>query len=131
MELFVFIRMGGQHDDIAVRLLEGGDSLVRQLERFDAGKAKCFLNRDRQRLWAVIEASFGTFEPFNDVVRAMFALKIEEAKAARARVKKLRRPWQAIRVIMSMASSLRENSRRQPPHVPPIPAEVAEPDEAI
>ena len=76
MELFVFIRMGGQHDDIAVRLLEGGDSLVRQLERFDAGKAKCFLNRDRQRLWAVIEASFGTFAPFNKRVRAVFADKI-------------------------------------------------------
>ena len=76
MELFVFLRMGGRRDDIAVRLLEGGDSLVRQLERFDAGKAKCFLNRDRQRLWAVIEASFGTFAPFNKRVRAVFADKI-------------------------------------------------------
>ena len=79
MELFVFLRMGGQHDDIAVRLLEGGDSLVRQLEKFDAGKAKCFLNRDRQRLWAVIEASFGTFAPFNKRVRAVFAGKIAGA----------------------------------------------------
>ena len=32
MELFVFLRMGGARDDIAVRLLEDGDSLVRQLE---------------------------------------------------------------------------------------------------
>ena len=52
MELFVFLRMGGRRDDIAVRLLEGGDALVRQLARFDASKAQCFLNRDRQRLLA-------------------------------------------------------------------------------
>lgn len=85
MELFVFLRMGGARDDIAVRLLEDGDSLVRQLERFDAGEAKCFLNRDRQRLWAVIESSFGTFAPFNKQVRAVFADNIASAAGERYR----------------------------------------------
>ena len=85
MELFIFLRMGGQHDDIDVRLFEGGDSLVRQLQRFDAAEARCFLNRDRQRLWAVIEASFGTFAPFNKRVRAVFAQKIANSAGERYR----------------------------------------------
>ena len=49
MELFVFVRMGGSRDDIDVHLLEGGSELVRQLSEFDAGKAKCYLDVDRQK----------------------------------------------------------------------------------
>ena len=86
MELFVFLRMGGRRDDIAVRLLEGGDALVRQLARFDASKAQCFLNRDRQRLLAVIESSFGTCQPFNKLVRAVFSNKIAAPPAGAVRV---------------------------------------------
>ena len=37
----------------------------RLVARFDAEKAKCRYDRDRQRLLAVIEASFGTTTPFN------------------------------------------------------------------
>ena len=33
------------------------------------GKAKCFLSKDRHKLWAVIEASFGDFVPFNKMPR--------------------------------------------------------------
>ena len=73
MELFVFVRMGGKH--IVVELLsEGGaDVLSTRMAHFDAGKAQCFLDGDKQKLWAVIEASFGTFEPFNKIVRDIFA----------------------------------------------------------
>ena len=73
MELFVFVRMGGKH--IVVELLsEGGaDVLSIRMAHFDAGKAQCFLDGDKQRLWAIIEASFGTFEPFNKIVRDIFA----------------------------------------------------------
>ena len=48
---------------------------------FDAGKARCFLDQDRQRLLAVIEASFGTFAPFNKLVRGMFEEKVQKARA--------------------------------------------------
>ena len=70
----MFVRMGGETNDIVVKLLDDGSSdLTTCLAKFDAGQAQCFLDRDRQKLWAVIEASFGTFEPFNRIVRGIFA----------------------------------------------------------
>jgi hypothetical protein len=77
MEIFVFVRMGGTRDAMVVKLLDATGSLATCLTEFDAGKAKCFLDGDRQRLWAVIEASFGTFDPFNKIVRGIFVEQIE------------------------------------------------------
>ena len=80
MELFVFVRMGGETNDIVVKLLDDGSSdLTTCLAKFDAGQAQCFLDRDRQKLWAVIEASFGTFEPFNRIVRGIFAEQLGQS----------------------------------------------------
>ena len=77
MELFVFIHMGGQQKDIVTKLLvDGSADFSSDLAKFDAGQAKCFLDRDRQKLWAVIEASFGTFEPFNKIVHAIASDKL-------------------------------------------------------
>ena len=78
MEMFVFLRTGGQRESMVVRLLADGDDLYRQLERFDAGKAQCRLDDDRQKLLAVIEAGFGTFAPFNTLVQRIFADASEE-----------------------------------------------------
>ena len=73
MELFVFVRMGGQRSDIVVKLLGGVTAdLTASLAKFDTGKAHCSLDADRQALLAVIEASFGTFAPFNGLVRGIF-----------------------------------------------------------
>ena len=66
MELFIFVRMGGNRDDIKVSLL-ADDDLALALSRCDASQARCFLDGDRHRLLAVIEASFGTTSPFNAV----------------------------------------------------------------
>ena len=83
MEIFVFVRMGGKESDMVVRLLSDDEKLTlnKGLAKFDAGKAKCFLNRDRQRLLAVIEASFGTFASFNQVVRRIFKEQIKRESA--------------------------------------------------
>ena len=71
MELFTFLQMGGSVERITVReLLEGARS---NLAAFDARKAKCFLRKDRHKLLAVIEAGFGDLQPFNRVVRTIFA----------------------------------------------------------
>ena len=86
MELFVFVRMGGKKNDIIVKLLdeEAGKASDRKadmrarLVKFDASRSRCFLDRDRQRLLAVIEASFGTFAPFNSLVRNIFAEQLRE-----------------------------------------------------
>ena len=56
--------------------------LAAGLATFDAGRAKCFLDEDKQRLWAVIEASFGTFAPFNALVRDIFSHGVDEPAAA-------------------------------------------------
>jgi hypothetical protein len=42
------------------------------LLKFDASTAETFDPNDRQRLLAVIEASFGTFTPFNKIIRATY-----------------------------------------------------------
>ena len=79
MELFVFMRMGGNREDIDVRLLEETTNLAVRLTSFDAGAAKCFLDRDRQKLLAVIEATFGTFSPFNKLVREIFKKQLRSS----------------------------------------------------
>ena len=70
MELFVFLRMGGQRSDMVVKLLD--ESAEAGLRRFDAAKARCYHDVDRQKLLAVIEAAFGSFQPFNKIVCGVF-----------------------------------------------------------
>ena len=84
VELFTFLRMGGSRDDVAVRLLDTNEAQMRLLAKFDAGKAKCFLPQDRERLLAVIEAGFGSFVPFNRIVRGIFADKLARQGAGDA-----------------------------------------------
>jgi len=84
MEIFVFVRMGGKHEDMLVKLLDKDSNLAESLQKFDAGKAKCFLSKDRHKLWAVIEASFGDFIPFNKIVRDIFASQLVDNPPPRA-----------------------------------------------
>ena len=53
-------------DQAETRLL-----LKEQFATFNAGKAQCFLARDRERLLAVIEAGFGDYDDFNRVARKL------------------------------------------------------------
>ena len=70
--------MGGKNDDVLVKLLDDSSvDLPHRLSRFDASKARCFADNDRQKLLGVIEAAFGTCVPFNHIVRAIFAEKLE------------------------------------------------------
>ena len=73
------MRMGGKREDIDVRLLEETTNLAVRLTSFDAGAAKCFLDCDRQKLLAVIEATFGTFSPFNKLVRELFKKQLRSS----------------------------------------------------
>ena len=61
-----------------IKLLDDSTDLTDKLRRFDAAKARCFLDTDRQRLWATIESSFGTFAPFNAAVLRIFAEQLEK-----------------------------------------------------
>ena len=97
MEIFTFMRMGGAMERIELKLIAKQDhqpgspqrptlaaqaaqkaarkQLTEQLAAFDAGKAECFKQEDRQRLLAVIEAGFGNFDDFNRGVREVFKLR--------------------------------------------------------
>ena len=92
MEIFVFIRTGGKR--ISVKLLDESDSaLAARLVHFDAAKALCRYDRDRQRLLAVIEASFGTAAPFNELVIEVLntqVLGLKEASRSTKAVKRFR-----------------------------------------
>ena len=57
------------------------------LESFDAGKAETFDPNDRQRLLAVIEASFGTLDPFNKIVQGISKDHYKRTMTKRASVK--------------------------------------------
>ena len=75
VELFTFLRMGGEPELIRVIEIAGKNEDVNvrgALNRFDAATAKCYREGDRQRLLAVVEAGFGDFDGFNRIVRGIF-----------------------------------------------------------
>ena len=84
MELFTFLRMGGSHDRIEIYLITNPDKsksaaqleLKENLATFDAEKARCFLEKDRQRMLAAVEASFGDCKEFNMKMRNIFESRL-------------------------------------------------------
>ena len=85
MEVFVFMRIkdlgatvGSTQltSPLAVKFLGDNADLAQNLARFDAAKAQCRYDRDRQKLLAVIEASFGTTAPFNQLVREVLNARV-------------------------------------------------------
>ena len=74
MEIFVYLRRGGRKDKLLVKCLREGHDLpmlTRALTSFDALRAKTRLDKDRQKLVAVIEGTFGSVQPFNALVREL------------------------------------------------------------
>ena len=74
MEIFVYLRMGGHEDKLLIKCLREGHDLpmlTRALTSFDALRAKTRLDKDRQKLVAVIEGTFGSVQPFNALVREL------------------------------------------------------------
>ena len=92
MEVFIFIRIknvGSTADSaklaselLTIKLLDKSADLTRSLSRFDAAEAQCRYDRDRQKLLAVIEASFGTTAPFNQLVVEVLNARVFGLKEA-------------------------------------------------
>ena len=84
---FTFLRTGGTVERVQIKLISNPSSdqaaarrlLVERFTQFKAENASCFLDRDRQRLLAVIETGFGDFVKFNSIVRNVFAATVVEA----------------------------------------------------
>ena len=72
MELFVFLQMGGSLERVTALALPGKE-VQQELATFDAAKAQCFKQEDRERLLGIVEGAFGDFGAFNMKVRKIFA----------------------------------------------------------
>ena len=54
---------------------DGQERTVKSIiQEFDAHKAECFLEDDKQRLLAIVETAFGTLNDFNHSVRSALSL---------------------------------------------------------
>lgn len=89
IEIFTFLRMGGAPENIHLKLIadpnlneaEAFKAVSKDLATFDAAKAQCFLESDKHRLLAVIEAGFGDCRDFNASVQGLFASRIAVRRA--------------------------------------------------
>ena len=78
--------MGGAKERVEIHLIAHPDDdqtearrlLTEGFATFDAGKAQCFLARDREHLLAVIEAGFGDFYDFNRIVRNLLVSRLHD-----------------------------------------------------
>jgi hypothetical protein len=101
MEIFTFLRMGGTRERIEVNMLMHEDhtdpaaakeELKTQFAKFDAAKAECFLPKDKHRLLAVVEAGFGDFKMFNQLVcNSLLEAVVEDVPKAHVQ------PWRRLR----------------------------------
>ena len=80
----VCVTVGGDQRRVEIHLIAHPDDdamearrrLTKEFATFDAGKAQCFLAKDRERLLAVIEAGFGDFDDFNRVARSFLVDRV-------------------------------------------------------
>ena len=88
---YVCVAVGGAQERVEIHLIAHPDDdqtearrrLTEQFATFDAGKAQCFLAKDREHLLAVIEASFGDFYDFNRVARNLLASCLHDELSSR------------------------------------------------
>ena len=52
---------------------EAQRQMLRRFEAFDATRAQCFVEAERQRLLAGLETGFGSLQQFNNLVAGIFA----------------------------------------------------------
>ena len=107
--------VGGDQRRVEIHLIAHPDDdqmqarrrLTEQFATFDAGKAQCFLAKDRERLLAVIEAGFGDFYDFNRVARSLFASRLHDRLTSHSSG------------LSAGGSSARSTSSRQAQHASP------------
>jgi hypothetical protein len=92
LELFTFLRMRGDSSEykgrIDLRLAvpsdgsdvaraeQSCDAILGSFSAFNASKAQCAQNNDRQRILAAIETAFGSTQPFSKLVRSILRDKV-------------------------------------------------------
>ena len=77
---------------LTIKLLgEDATSISERITRFEAAKAQCRHDRDRQKLLAVIEASFGSTALFDELVIKVFNEQVIGVKGLQRQVDVMRR----------------------------------------
>eukprot|EP00400_MALV-I_sp_L67-5_P000590 gene590-1009_t len=79
VEVFVFLRMGGDLERMTVLPieLENEEEAQQMFSSVDASNCKCHSESDRQKLLAVVEQGFGNFESFNQILRHVFRKRVK------------------------------------------------------
>ena len=85
------VTVGGDQGRVEIHLIANPDDdptearrlLTEGFATFDAGKAQCYLAKDREHLLAVIEASFGDFYDFNRIARSLLASRLHDELSSR------------------------------------------------
>ena len=67
-------------DGTAASQGQARQQIAKEFKNFNAAKAQCFKVEDRERLLAVIEAGFGDFKEFNELVRDVFKTRLEKSR---------------------------------------------------
>jgi hypothetical protein len=112
LECFVFLKMGGEPEriqvypfseesDKSVQEVANSAVVVHRLERFDARRATCFKEDERQHLLSVIRAGFGSLDEFNSTMRGLFIDKMQPHLAGLQR----QAVWARARTSLRRASS--------------------------
>ena len=110
MEVYTYVKMGGSADKLLLKPL-GGAEVLDALARFDASKARCFLDGDRQKLLAVIETGFGDLAPFNKVARGL--LGAGEAKEEGSSWGKVRSATALMGIGRSMSKGVGKGGKQE------------------
>jgi len=78
VEIFTHVHMGGAPGDIELvqvlregHELEDATAILEAFDTFDVRVCSCFNPTDKERMLAMVEASFGTMWAFSDVVRSL------------------------------------------------------------
>lgn len=81
VEVFVFLKMGGDVDRITVIPIDMSEREAENMfDNVDASACDCFLESDRQKLLGIIEHGFGNFESFNYMLRHVFKDRVARTK---------------------------------------------------
>merc|ERR1712048_1520742 len=78
-EIFTFVHMGGSLDKIQwVPVLRQGhegtdvEMINKTMEEFDAAQCECSLADDKDNIFSIIQAAYGSIDVFSQVVRGVF-----------------------------------------------------------
>ena len=84
VELFTFVRSNGNLDSIVLKPLDQSDA-EDAIATFDIGKADCYLREDKQRMRAIVESCYGSYQTFNTAVRSILHAKMSGTDASGTR----------------------------------------------